>query len=150
MDILEFIANGEIVSVQAVISDKQAGNVILRLDNNALCSIEVSIQLPADTPFTDRHEIIARRGVASDLVVDTQVNQSSIYSYTKKGEKRFTDVDMELYDFDEMQVDHIRSAYHVLKNPVLIEHYLQQHNRLVELTRKVFESDRIRGRIILK
>ncbi len=56
MDILEFIANGEIVSVQAVISDKQAGNVILRLSNNALCSIEVSIQLPADTPFTDRPE----------------------------------------------------------------------------------------------
>jgi hypothetical protein len=150
MDLFEFIGNGKIVSVQAVISDPEVGNVILRLDNNTLCSIEISIQMPADTPMIDRHEVIARRGVTSDLVVDTQVPQSSIYSYTKKGEKRYTDVDMELYGFDELQIDHIRSSFQVLKSPKLIGQLQQQHKHLVTLTQMVFESNNKCEKIILK
>jgi len=131
MDLFEFIGNGKIISVQGVISGNEAGNLILRLDNNALCSIEVSTQLPSGMPMIDRHEIIARRGVASDVVVDTQIPQSSIYSYTQQGEKRYTDVDMELYGFDDTRIDHIRSAFQVLKQPQLIKEWQSQHKRLV-------------------
>ncbi len=150
LDLFEYIGNGKIISVQAVISDNEAGNAIVRLDNGALCSIEVSIQMPGDTPLVDRHEIIAQRGVTSDLVVDTQVPQSSIYSYTRKGEKRYTDVDMELYGFDDLQVDQIRSAFQVFKDPELANQWLEQHNHLVKLVQAVFESDSKRGKINIK
>jgi hypothetical protein len=150
MDLLEFIGNGKINSVQAVFSDDQVGNVILRLNNNALCSIEVGIQMPAGSLLVERHEIIARRGVTSDLVVDTQIPQSSVYSYTKNGEIRYTDVDMELFGFDELQIDHIRSAFQVIKNPELSDQWLEQHNHLVKLVQMVFDSDINDERIILK
>jgi hypothetical protein len=150
MDLFEFIGNGKIISVQAVISDDQIGNVILRLDNNAICSIEAGIQMPPDTPLIDRHEIIAQRGVTSDLVVDTQIPQSSIYSYTKGGEKHYTDVDMELFGFDGFQIDHIRSAFQVLKNPGLAEQWKKQHKHLTTLVQMVIESNRKRERIIIK
>ena len=148
MDLFEFIGNGKIISVQAVISNDQAGNVILRLDNNALCSIEVGIQMPPDTPMVDRHEIIAQRGVTSDMVVDTQIPQSSIYSYTNKGRTQYTDVDMELYGFDETQIDHIRSAFQIFKNPGLTEQWQHQHQHLVTLVQMVKESNSKRERII--
>jgi hypothetical protein len=141
MDLLEFIGNGKIVSVQAVINGDQAGNVILRLDNNALCSIEVSTQLPSGMPMIDRHEIIARRGVASDVVVDTQIPQSSIYSYTQQGEKRYTDVDMELYGFDDTRIDHIRSAFQVLKQPELVQNWQSRHKHLVNLIHNINSTD---------
>jgi hypothetical protein len=131
MDLFEFIGNGKIISIKGVISGNEAGNLILRLDNNALCSIEVSTQLPSGSPTIDKHEIISRRGVASDVAVDTQIPQSSIYSYTLQGEKRYTDVDMELYGFDNNQIDHIRSAFQVLKQPELIQRWQSQHKRLV-------------------
>ena len=141
MDIFEFIGNGKIISVQGVINGNDTGNIILRLDNNALCSIEVSTQLPSGMPMIDRHEIIARRGVASDVVVDTQIAHSSIYSYTQEGEKRYTDVDMELYGFDDTQIDHIRSAFEVLKQPELIQTWQSQHKRLVNFINYVNSAE---------
>jgi hypothetical protein len=143
MDLFEFIGNGKIVSLHAVLSGNQAGNVILHLDNNVLCSIEVSTQLPAGMPMIDRHEIIARRGVASDVAVDTQIPQSSVYSYTKQGEKRYTDVDMELYGFDDSQIDHIRSAFQVLKHPDLIRTWQSQHKRLVNFIQYINNTEKV-------
>lgn len=142
MDLLEFIGNGKIVSIQAIFNKDRAGNVILKLDNDILCSIEVNIQLPVDSTLQDRHEIIGRRGVASDLVVDTQVVQSSVYSFTEKGEFRYTDVDMELYGFDDLQVNHIRAAFQVLKSPDLIADWRKQHSHLVSMVKAAFESDK--------
>jgi len=147
LDLCEFIGNGKIVSFQAVTNSSQSGNVILRLDNNILCSIEISTRLPDGSDLTDRHEIIAQRGVASDLVVDTMIPQNSIYSYTDKGENRFRDTDMELYGFHEEKIDHLRSAFHVLKQPELVQQWQAQHRRLVNFMNLVSISDKERKKI---
>jgi hypothetical protein len=147
MDLCEFIGDGKIVSMQATISNNQAGNVILRLDNNILCSVEISTQMPSGSGLVDRHEIIARRGVASDLVVDTMIPQSSIYSFTDKGEQHYRDVDEELFGFDESQIDHVRSAFQVLKQPELVQQWKAQHNRLVNFINSAIESDKKRKKI---
>ena len=147
MDLCEFIGDGKIISLKAVINDGQAGNVILRLDNNILCSVEISTRMPAGSDLADRHEIIARRGVASDLVVDTMIPQHSIYSFTANGENRYRDVDMELYGFDEEKVDHVRSAFQVLKQPELVQQWQVQHNRLVHFMNSVLISDKEQRKI---
>jgi hypothetical protein len=147
MDLCEFIGDGDIVSLQAVITDGQSGNVVLRLDNGVLCSVEISTRMPSGSALTDRHEIIARRGVASDLVVDTMIPQHSIYSYANSGEKRYRDVDMELYGFSDEKIDLIRSAFHALKLPELVRQWQQQHQRLFELTKAVFTSDQEQRKI---
>jgi len=147
LDLCEFIGDGKIISMQAVISGNQSGNVILRLDNNILCSVEISTQMPTGSDLVDRHEIIAQRGVASDLVVDTMIPQNSIYSFTENGESRYKDVDMELYGFDEEKTDQVRSAFQVLKQPELVQEWKSQHNRLVNFVNSVFVSDKDRKKI---
>ena len=147
MDLCEFIGDGKIVSLQAVLSNANSGNVILRLDNDIICSVEISTQLPSGSDIIDRHEIIAQRGVASDLVVDTMIPQNSIYSFTENGEQHFRDVDEELFGFAEEEIDHIRSAFEVLKNREILPLWKVQHNRLANFVNSVFESDRGKKKI---
>lgn len=142
MDLVEFITNRKIVSVHAVFSDQLVGNMIVKLDNDVICSIEVGIQTAENAPLIERHEIIARRGVACDLSVDTQIPQSSIYCFTKDENKVFTDNDMELFGFNELQIDHMRSAFQIFNNPGLTESWRKQHGHLVTLTKMAFESDK--------
>lgn len=147
LDLCEFIGGGRIASLQAVINEGRAGNVILRLDNDILCSVEISLRMPSGSELVDRHEIVARRGIASDLVVDTMIPQHSIYSCTDKGEYRYRDVDMELFGFDEEQIDHVRSAFHVLKHSELMQEWQSQHNRLVDFTKSIFTSGKEQRKI---
>lgn len=150
MDLCEFIGNGKIISIQANINDTEIANLIVKLDNEILCSIEVSIQLPDNSILQDRHEVIGRRGVASDMVVDTQIVQNSVYTFTEKGETAYTDTDMELFGFNDRQIDHVRAAFSVLKDSALITEWQQQHKHLANLLKIVFESDKNREKINLK
>ena len=85
----------------------------------------------------DRHEIIARRGVACDRTVDTQVPQASIYEFTAAGEKRFTDTDTELFGFETDEILLIRAAYAVLSNPTLADEWNAVD---AQLTRQVADA----------
>jgi hypothetical protein len=149
-DLCEFLSGGRIMSLHATITAGQAGNVIVRLDNGIIGSVEVGTQLPSGHKMVDRHEIIARRGVASDIVVDTQVPQSSIYSYTDQGLETYKDVDNELFGFDELEVEHIRSAFEVMKNPEITQELIRQHNHLTNLVKTALESDSQNRKVEIK
>jgi hypothetical protein len=55
-----------------------------------------------------------------------------------------------LYGFDDLQVDQIRSAFLVLKDPELADQWMEQHNHLVRLVQAVFESDSKREKVNIK
>ena len=90
----------------------------------------------------DRHEIIARRGIACDRVVDTQVPQSSIYQFTANGEKRYTDIDTELFGFSNAEILLIRAAFEVLRQPELADAWNKAGARLVRLTEETLASEK--------
>ncbi len=150
MDLCEFIGNGKIVSVKGVKDGDNSGNTILKLDNGVICSVEISTRLSAGSELTDRHEIIAQRGVASDVVVDTMIPQSSIYTYTENGESKYRDTDMELFGFAEEEIDQVRSAFQVLKQPELVQQWQSQHKRLVEFVNAAILSDKEETKIVIK
>ena len=81
--------------------------------------IECSCGLPAGTPLLDSHEVIARRGVASDRVVDTQVPQHSIYVWNEDGTATYTDVDTELFGLPDEAIWTVRAAFTLLSHPSL-------------------------------
>lgn len=149
-DLCEFIGQGKISSLHATFTDNSAGNVIVKLDNGIICSVEIGNQMPAGSKMVDRHEVIARRGVASDLVVDTQIPQSSVYTFTKTGESRYKDVDDELFGHDELGIEQIRSAFEFLKNTQLKPEYIRQHNHLSLLVNAAFNSDKKCKKIEIK
>ncbi len=142
LDLCEYLGGAEIKSVFAVFNGKNATNVIAKLANGLSCSIECSVTLPAGTDEIDRHEIIARRGVASDRAVDTQVPQSSIYAFTGKGERRFTDTDSELFGFAPDAINLVRAAFAVLTDPETGKAWTRQDARLQRLTAAAAESEK--------
>ncbi|MCP4593208.1 MAG: hypothetical protein GY842_20925, partial [bacterium] len=91
LDLVEWLVGSRVASVHAAIDADRAANLVVRLANDVICSVEAGTTLPPGTPMQDRHEMIARRGVASDRVVDTQVEQSSVYLWSDSERGRFTD-----------------------------------------------------------
>ena len=146
-DLIEWLSGTPIVGLYASMADGRAANVVVRLADGVISSVEAGTTLPADAAMQDRHELIARRGVASDRVVDTQVAQSSIHAWTTEGHQQHTDVDAELFGLSAEQVSLVRSAYEVLCEPTRIAQLRQNHRRLRHLVELAYESDRRRERL---
>lgn len=146
-DLSEWLGGAPIIAVYAAIDDERAANVIARLENDVVCSVEAGTTLPEGTRMHDQHELIARRGVASDRVVDTQVPQSSVYVWSESGSGEFTDVDAELPGLDADSVALVRAAYEALSQPEGREGLLSKHKRLRNLVALAHESDRQQKRL---
>lgn len=146
-DLAEWLTGTRIESMQASFGEGTSqqpryANVVLQVTGGAVCGLEVATTLPLATAMVDRHELIARRGVACDRVVDTQVPQQSIYAYTDDGEARYTDTDAELFGLEADEVNLVRAAYATLAGAHGAEGLLRRHRRLVRLVRLAAESDR--------
>jgi len=119
-DLAVFLGESAIASVYAVMAaENRIANVLLKLADGKSVSIECSALLPPDRTAVDRHEIIARRGIACDRTVDTQVPQESIYVFKPGVTQTYTDVDAELFGLDTAEIWLVRAAFAVLKNPQL-------------------------------
>ena len=116
LDLCEFLGQSRVVSVYAEKGGDHAVNLLVRLENGALCTLELANNLPEGAEPIDRHEINTVAGVASDQVVDTQVPQSSVYVYTKGNEASYTDTDYELYGLTMEEAALTRAAFALLKN----------------------------------
>lgn len=149
LDIIEFITGQKIISVTAILVENHTANILLRLNNGALCSVEISLLLPTDKKVIERHEIIGRRGTASDMVVDTQIMQHSLYAFSKSREEQFTDSDFELFDLPEYKIDLIRSALKIIQEPDLINHWNHQHQHIMDLIDAIVKSNSQRKEVIL-
>ncbi|HRR34483.1 MAG TPA: hypothetical protein P5026_10315 [Kiritimatiellia bacterium] len=119
-DLCEWMAGASIRKTFAVVAGGKVANVIVTFANGMSASVECSAALPEGAAEIDRHEIIARRGVACDRVVDTQVPQASIYAFTADGTKTYTDTDAELFGFSDAEIWAVRAAFAVLKAPALV------------------------------
>ena len=146
-DLAEWLAGSPIAAVTASIEAGRWANVIVRLANGVVCGIEVGVTLPAGAATMDRHELIARRGVACDRVVDSQVAQDSIYTFTAAGARQYTDVDAELFGPAAEEVSLVRAAYEILLHPARADALRRQHGRLCGLVRLALESDQRRQRL---
>ncbi|MFV2068206.1 MAG: hypothetical protein ACC645_14635 [Pirellulales bacterium] len=148
-DLIEWLSGTPIVGIYASMAgtEKGAANVIVRLAGGAIGSVEAGTTLPTGTTMQDRHELIARRGVASDRVVDTQVGQNSVYAWTADGQQQHTDVDAELFGLEAEQAALVRSAYEVLCRPESVPALRLRHRRLRQLVEQAYESDRRRERV---
>ncbi|MDD2479301.1 MAG: hypothetical protein PHS31_05380 [Victivallaceae bacterium] len=141
LDLCEWLGGAPVSRLFAVFSGEKAVNIIVKLKNDLSCSVECSVMLPDGAAVISRHEIIARRGVASDQVVDTQVPQSSIYTYTAENEKRFTDVDAEIFGLSQGDVNLVRGAFKVLNESETAEKWTKQHRHLLSLVEEAKKSE---------
>ena len=94
-------------------------------------------------------EIIARRGVGSDIVVDTQIPQQSIYLMTEDGSESFKDTDSELYGLNDRQIESVRARFAFLKDRSTESWHLEQDAHLAAAVKAAFESNETHKKIAL-
>ena len=141
LDLASFLAGSPVSRIFCVRSGDAACNILARLANGMSISVECGSRMPSGADTLDRHEIIARRGVASDRGVDTQVPQSSIYEWTDKGCATFTDVDTELFGLPNDQIWLVRAAFAVLMKPELAAEWNQAAEAMKKYVAAIVKSD---------
>jgi len=109
LDLCQYILGKKIVAITAMQNDNTL-NVIATAEDAIVCTLEISATLEKGEIAKDKHEIISQRGIACDVVVDAQLKQDSIYVFSKEN-KKFTDVDFELYGLSIEDIAIVRSAF---------------------------------------
>ena len=139
-DLCQFILQRKIKSITAIENDNVL-NAIGTTDDGVVCTLEIAATLNDDMKEIDKHEIIARRGTACDVVVDAQLKQDSIYVYGNEN-KKFTDVDFELYGLSAEQIAVVRAAFAIARDKNYDEMISANESllKLVELAKKSAKS----------
>jgi len=114
LDLAAYLGASDVVRVMASASGA-AINVLAKLANDVNVSIEIGAGLPKGATAYDRHEIIARRGVACDQTVDTHTPHASIRVSNEDGMTEYTDVDTELFGLTYEEIWNVRAAFALLQ-----------------------------------
>ena len=114
LDLAAYLGASDVVRVMAV-QGGPAINVLAKLANDVNVSVEISAGLPKGEAGYDRHEIIAKRGVACDQTVDTHTPHASIRVMGAEGMTEYTDVDTELFGLSYEEIWNVRAAFAVLQ-----------------------------------
>ena len=114
LDLAAYLGASDVVRVMAV-ANGSAVNVLAKLANDVNVSVEIGAGLPRGEAGYDRHEIIAKRGVACDQAVDTHTKHESIRCWGAEGMEEFTDVDTELFGLSYDEVWNVRAAFALLQ-----------------------------------
>ncbi|MBQ8391691.1 MAG: hypothetical protein IJX50_04005 [Clostridia bacterium] len=139
-DICQYVLQRKLKSV-TVMENGNVLNAISTTEDGVVCTIEISATLEKGEIAKDKHEIISQRGIACDVVVDAQLKQDSIYVFGNKNRK-YTDVDFELYGLSIEEIAVIRAAFAVAQNKNYDEMEATDANltKLVEMAKKSAKS----------
>lgn len=150
LDICRFVTGREVVSLTVFENSGRTSNIIAKLDNDVVCTVEISALLPAGSKPIDKHEITSQHGVASDRVVDTQVPQSSIYMYTEgNGETTYQDVDFELYGLSIEDCAKVRAAFALARSSELRDEFRKNETAVKCIAAAYNESAKCAEKVVL-
>lgn len=136
LDLCQFILQRKIKSIMAM-ENGNVLNAIATCEDGVVCTLEIAATLNPDMQEIDKHEIIARRGTACDVVVDAQLKQDSIYVFADT-KQNYTDVDFELYGLSADEIAIVRQAFAIAQNETQneIKAANEELEMLVETARK--------------
>lgn len=116
LDICEYVVGSCAKEIFAVGDTKNVLNIIMKLENGVVCTLELSATLAKGQKDIDKHEIIAQKGVACDRLVDSQMPNSSIYAFMGNDAIEYQDVDAELYGLELDDVAIVRQCFDMAQN----------------------------------
>lgn len=136
LDLVQYILQRSVKSIMVMENDNVM-NAIATTEDGVVCTIEISATLKAGEIPKDKHEIISQRGIACDVLVDAQLKQDSIYVFGAEN-KKYTDVDFELYGLSIEEIAVVRAAFTVAQKANYDEMQAIHENlcELVEMAKK--------------
>ena len=139
-DICQYVLQRKIKTV-TVMENGNVLNAIATTEDGVVCTIEISATLKKGEIEKDKHEIISQRGTACDVVVDAQFKQDSVYVFGNEN-KKYTDVDFELYGLSIEEIAVVRAAFSIAQNKNYDEMEAIDANliKLVEMAKKSAKS----------
>ena len=114
------------------------------LANDVNVSVEIGTGLPKGELGYDRHEIIAKRGVACDQTVDTHTPHASIRCWDANGAVEYTDVDTELFGLTYEEIWNVRAAFALLQKRADAKIWKSAWAKATKAARLAFKSDKAR------
>ena len=144
LDLAAYLGASDVVRVMAV-ANGNAINVLAKLANDVNVSVEVGTGLPKGELGYDRHEIIAKRGVACDQTVDTHTPHASIRCWDAKGAVEYTDVDTELFGLTYEEVWSVRAAFALLQGRAAAKIWKSAWAKATKAARLAFAADRAKA-----
>ena len=140
LDLAAYLGASDVVRVMAV-ANGPAVNVLAKLANDVNVSVEIGAGLPKGEAGYDRHEIIAKRGVACDQAVDTHTPHASIRCWDKDGMSEYTDVDTELFGLTYEEVWNVRAAFALLQKRASAKVWKAAWAKAVKAADLAFKAD---------
>ncbi|MBR2838779.1 MAG: hypothetical protein IKE55_08350 [Kiritimatiellae bacterium] len=144
LDLAAYLGAADVVRVMAV-AGGSAVNVLAKLANDVNVSVEIGAGLPKGEAGYDRHEIIARRGVACDQTVDTHTPHASIRCWGAKGAAEYTDVDTELFGLSYDEVWNVRAAFALLQGRADAKVWKAAWAKATKAARLAFAADKAKA-----
>ena len=141
LDLAAYLGAADVVRVMAVANDN-AINVLAKLANDVNVSVEVGAGLPKGALGYDRHEIIAKRGVACDQTVDTHTPHASIRCWDGDGAVEYTDVDTELFGLTYEEVWNVRAAFALLQKRASAKVWKSAWAKATKAAKLAFKADK--------
>ena len=141
LDLAAYLGAADVVRVMAV-SSGAAINVLAKLANDVNVSVEIGTGLPKGELGYDRHEIIAKRGVACDQTVDTHTPHASIRCWDEKGAVEYTDVDTELFGLTYEEIWNVRAAFALLQKRADAKIWKSAWAKATKASSLAFDSDK--------
>ena len=148
LDLAAYLGGSDVVRVMAV-RNGAAINLLAKLANDVNVSVEIGAGLPKGELGYDRHEIIAKRGVACDQTVDTHTPHASIRCWDAKGATEYTDVDTELFGMTYEEVWNVRAAFALLQKRASAKIWKSAWAKATKAAALAFAADRSKAAKIL-
>ena len=140
LDLAAYLGGSDIVRVMAV-ANGAAINVLAKLANDVNVSVEIGAGLPKGEAGYDRHEIIAKRGVACDQTIDTHTPHMSIRAWNADGVTDYTDVDTELFGMTYEEIWNVRAAFALLQKRADAKIWKAAWSKAVKAAELAFKAD---------
>ena len=144
LDLAAYLGASDVVRVMAV-ANGSAINVLAKLANDVNVSVEIGAGLPKGEAGYDRHEIIAKRGVACDQTVDTHTPHASIRCWDAEGSAEYTDVDTELFGLSYEEIWNVRAAFALLQKRADAKIWKAAWGKAVKAADLAFKADASKG-----
>jgi hypothetical protein len=144
LDLAAYLGASDVVRVMAV-ANGSAINVLAKLANDINVSVEIGAGLPKGETAYDRHEIIAKRGVACDQTVDTHTPHASIRCWDADGATEYTDVDTELFGLSYEEIWNVRAAFALLQKRADAKIWKSAWSKAVKAADLAFKADAAKG-----